>query len=326
MKLAEGGRILFDLDLIKPITLEQAEAAKRRLPENHPKIADVELKVRILGSGYKGEKTLNYFLGLLPETNYHIFHGLRLPARNSFFQMDAHLLSSKLIILLESKNYSGTLTLEKHQLTQEFNNTKMIYDNPIAQVNRHKILLQYFFQKYQIPPIPIETVVVFTNSSAEVKIAPGYHEADKKICKASNLLKKIQELEKYYAKDIVDQKTIGKIKRLLLSKHTPFKSDFLKTMGIEKCAILTGPRCSNCSFIPIEYQKNKWICPICQQISKECCLEAINDFFLLIKTTITNSELREFLHLPSRRTASYQLELLNLPSTGTKKGKVYHPH
>ena len=323
-KLAKGGGKLFDLPLIKPITLKQAEAAQRRLPSNHLMMAEVELKIRKLASGYKGEKTLHYFLRLLPEKNYHIFHGLRLPARDSFFQMDAHLLSPKLIILLESKNYSGTLTIEKQQLTQEINNTKVVYDNPISQVNRHKILLQYFFLKYQIPPIPIETVVVFTNSSSEIKIANGYHEAEKKICKAFNLLKKIDEIEKYYPKDKVDQKTIGKIKRLLLSKHTPFRSDFLKTLGIDRTDILPGVRCSDCWFIPMNYKKNKWICPVCQKISKEGSLEAINDYFLLINTSITNSELREFLQLPTRRASSYQLELLNLPSTGTKKGRVYH--
>ncbi|MBM7650651.1 nuclease-related domain-containing protein [Neobacillus cucumis] len=115
---------MFDLQLIKPITLQQAEAAQRRLSTNHPMMAEVESKIRILASGYKGERTLNYFLGLLPEKNYHIFHGLRLPVRNSFFQMVAHLLSPRLIILIESKNYSGTRTLEKHQLKQEVNNSK----------------------------------------------------------------------------------------------------------------------------------------------------------------------------------------------------------
>ncbi|PLS05803.1 nuclease-related domain-containing protein [Neobacillus cucumis] len=315
---------MFDLPLIKPITLQQAEAAQRRLPSNHPKMAEVEVKIRILASGYKGEKTLNYFLGLLPEKNHHIFQGLRLPARDSFFQMDAHLLSPRLIILLESKNYSGILTLEKHQLTQEINNIKMVYDNPISQVNRHKILLQYFFQKYQIPPIPIETVVVFTKSSAEVKVAQGYQEAEKKICKAGDLLKKIEELEKYYPKDRVDSKTVGKIKRLLLSKHTPYRADFLGSLSINKSDILPGVCCSNCLYMPMEYKKNKWLCPVCLKISKEGSLKAINDFFLLINTSITNSELREFLQLPTRRASSYQLELLNLPSTGTKKGRIYH--
>ena len=247
------------------------------------------------------------------------------PAQNSFFQIDALLLSPKLIILLESKNYSGTLTLEKHQLKQEVNNTKMIYDNPIAQVNRHKILLQYFLQKYQIPPLPIETLVVFTNSSAEVKIATGYYDAEKYICKAANLLLKMRELEKFYPKEQFNQKMMGKIRKLLLSKHTPLRSDFLKTMGITKSDILPGFLCSICLNVPMKYYRNKWICPSCQQISTESCEEAIKDYFLLFHSSITNSELQEFLQLPTRRAAAYQLELLKFPSTGTKKGRIYHP-
>lgn len=318
---------MFDLDLIKPIILEQAEATQRRLPINHVMRNDVEVKVRKLASGYQGEKTLNYFLGLLPQKNYHIFHGLRLPAEKSFFQMDAHLLSTKLIIILESKNYSGTLFIENLQLTQEFNESKLIYENPIAQVNRHKLLLHYFFQKYQLPAIPIETLVVFTKSSSEIKIAPGYAEGEKKICKASNLLKKIEELEKYYTQDRVDQKTIGKIKRLVLNKHIPIRTDFLQMMGIDKNDILTGIRCPNCSFIPMHYNRNNWKCPACQHFSKDTLLEAINDYFLLIKPSITNSELRQYLHLPSRRASTYLLTLLNLPSTGVQKGRTYHqPH
>ncbi|EKN65425.1 NERD domain-containing protein [Neobacillus bataviensis LMG 21833] len=172
---------MFDLELNRPIALEQAEAAQRRLPIFHEMRHDIEIKVRNFASGYQGEKKLRYFLGLIPEKRYHIFHGLRLPAENSFFQMDAHLLSAKLIILIESKNYSGKISIGKLQLTQEINNSTAIYDNPIVQVNRHKLLLQYFFKKYQIPPIPIETLVVFTKSSAEINIAPGYAEAEKKI-------------------------------------------------------------------------------------------------------------------------------------------------
>lgn len=323
--MVKGGDILFDLNLIKPITLEQAKATQRRLPINHVMMKEIKEKVRKLESGYKGEKTLNYFLGLLPEKKYHIFHGLRLPTRKSFFQMDALLLSSRLLIILESKNYSGSLLIEKHQLNQEINNTKMIYENPIAQVNRHKILLQYFFEKYQIPAVPIETLVVFTRNSSEVKIAPGYTEAEKKICKANNLLKKIEELEKHYNTERMDQKQVGKIRKIVLNKHTPLRTDFLQTLGIDKSEILTGVRCPNCSFIPMDYQRNTWKCPKCQTTAKDAYLEAVSDYFLLIKPSITNIELREFLLLPTRRSSTYLLKLLNLPSSGFKKNRVYYP-
>ncbi|WP_081798015.1 nuclease-related domain-containing protein [Neobacillus dielmonensis] len=38
-----------------------------------------------------------------------MFHGLRLPIGKTFFQIDALMFSPKVIIPLETKNYSGTL-------------------------------------------------------------------------------------------------------------------------------------------------------------------------------------------------------------------------
>lgn len=97
-------------------------------------------------------------------------------------------------------------------------------------------------------------------------------------------------------------------------------------MGIHKSSILSGVRCPDCSFIPMNYERNKWKCPDCHHILKDAHLAAIEDYFLLIKTSITNSELREYLHLPTRRSSTYVLALLNLPSSGSKRGCVYHQH
>lgn len=316
---------MFIKELEKSQKLIEAQAIDRRIPINHIKRPELEKKLRILISGYQGEKTLNYYLSLLPKDKYHIYQGLRLPGENSsFFQMDGLLKSSKMIFILETKNNSGTLTIDKHQLTQEYNGNKEIYQNPVTQVNRHKILLQNFFIKYKISTIPIENLVVISKSSAELKIAPGYHEAEKKVCKASNLLKELERIEKYHNKEVFDKPTMNKVKNLFLKKHTPLKSNLLQELGIEKSEILTGVGCPHCGTLPMEYGRKGWKCPKCLRISKDAHIDAINDYFILIKPTITVSELREFLHLPSNRVAAYILSLLNLLSTGEKKGRVYH--
>src|SRR4051812_45304684 len=100
------------MELTPPTFLLQAEALERRIPENHRKMQDVKAKIRILRSGYNGEKTMKYYLEQIPEPKYHIFYGLRLPIGNTFFQIDALLLSQKLIITLDAKNHSGTLRFE----------------------------------------------------------------------------------------------------------------------------------------------------------------------------------------------------------------------
>jgi len=290
---------LFENELEKPIHLKQAEALERRTPINHPKRKELEMKLRNLESGYQGEKTLHYFLGLLPSKKYHIFHGLRLPVGDTHFQIDALLISSKVIIILDAKNYSGKLLIEKQQLTQEYNDSKEVYDNPIAQVNRHKLLLRNFFEKYDIPVTPIEPLVVLTRSSTEVKMAPGYTEAEKKVCRVNNLLMKLEEIEKYSRHEIFDSKIMSKMKRHLLAKHEPLINDLEKVYGIKLGETMTGVRCRNCTYIPMNYYKGTWICPKCNTVSKDAYLEAVNDYFLIIKPTMTNSELRAFLHLPS---------------------------
>lgn len=60
------------------------------------------------------------------------------------------------------------------------------------------ILLNYWFEKNQLLLVPLDYLVCFTNSKAGLHISPGYIEAEKKVCKAENLLMKIGELDKYF--------------------------------------------------------------------------------------------------------------------------------
>ncbi|MDR6999117.1 nuclease-related domain-containing protein [Neobacillus niacini] len=315
---------MFEKDLIKPILLEQHEALERRIPKNHPSRAAVQEKLINLRSGYRGENTLHYYLSLLPLKKYHIFHDIRLPHGESFFQIDAFLLSEKSGLIIDSKNYSGSLLLERHQLTQEVNENKKVYSNPLSQVARHKILLNYFFEKSQLPIIPLDHLVCFTNSKAALHITPGYSEAEKKVCRAENLLIKIAEHEKFFKKDYLDQKLMGKIKRQILNKHTPLQSDVLQLYNIYPSELIPGVLCPKCLYLPMRYKGRKWVCPICNTISKDAHLPAIYDYFLLIKPFITNAELCWFLQLPSPRAAAYLFSHLNFPFSGTNKGRIYH--
>jgi hypothetical protein len=316
---------LFEKNLTKPLVLEQHEALLRRLFQTHPIRPLVDAKKERLKAGYNGEKTINYFLGLLPSEKFHIFHNIRLPAEKGFFEIDTFLLSSKFSFINEGKNYSGTLLLERNQLTQEVNGEKKVYENPLVQVNRHKILLKYWFEKNQLPIVPSEHFVCFSNSSSIINISPGYLEAEKRVCKAVELIRKINEYENFYKNETIDQEGIAKIKKLILSQHVPRRMKILKEYRIDKKEILTGVQCpfSECDFIPMNYKWGFWECPKCHFRSRDAHLQAINDYFLIIGPTITNSEITEFLHLPSSRGATNLFSHLNLPFTGKTKDRVY---
>lgn len=258
---------MFDKGFEISKTLLQAEALKGRLVKNHYKIPEIEEKIKILKSGYIGEKVINYYLSQLPNEKYHIFHNLRLPNGDKFFQIDFLLLSSK-ILIIEGKNHSGTIHIEKNQMIQEGLDKKEVFENPITQANRHKLLLTYLFDHYKLPYIPIDPFVIFTRNSAEIKISPGYREAEEKICKAGNLLMKIAEFEKTI-KNVIQVQDIAKIRDFLLSKHTPKETDILVMFKIEKNEIITGVRCPRCLFIPMNIKRNTWICPSCDLKSKD---------------------------------------------------------
>ncbi|WP_256358259.1 nuclease-related domain-containing protein [Bacillus sp. sid0103] len=312
------------MELTPPTFLLQVEALERRIVENHRKMQDIKAKIRILRSGYNGEKTIKYYLEQIPEHKYHIFYGLRLPMGNTFSQIDALLLSPKLIVTLDAKNHSGRLRFEKNQMIHEYGDIREIYENPIAQVNRHKILLRHLFDNNKIPFIPIENFVAVCKPSTEIIINQGYIEAEKKVIRAYDLLKMIDELEETNNEKRLNQKALNEVINLLIKLHTPQEIDILNFFQIADAEVITGVQCPRCLYIPMDYKRSKWICPECLLFSKDAYLNGINDYFLLKKPSFSNPEIRRFLHLPSSRTTTSFLPKLNFPHTGTKRGRIYH--
>ena len=312
------------MDLTPPTFLLQTEALERRVAENHRKMPDIKSKIRILRSGYNGEKTLKYFLEQIPDHKYHIFYGLRIPTGNTFFQMDALLLSPKLILIIDAKNHSGTLRFEKHQLIHQYADNRDVYENPIAQVNRHQVLLRYLFEQYKVPIIPIESLVTVCKPSTEIIINQGYAEAEKKVVRAYDLLTKVDELEEIHCVKKLNQKIINQVINLLITQHSPLKIDILNYFQMTEVEIIPGVQCPRCLYMPMDYRRGHFICPVCLLFSKEAFNNGINDYFLLIKPSFTNPEIRKFLQMPSPRTTASNISKQNLSYTGTKRGRIYH--
>lgn len=314
---------MFDKVIEIPKLLEQVEAVEGRLSENHYALPEIKFKIKALKSGFNGEKTIYYYLSQLPKEKFYIFHDLRLPYGNGFFQIDALLLSQKMKLILEGKNHSGTLHFDRNQMIQEYNGNREIYENPVSQANRHKILLDYFLKQYKIPLIPSDYYVIICKPSAEIIISSGYTEAYRKIHRAGNLLEIIEESEKRFNRKVVNEETIKNISKLLIKSHTPKEYDVLPMFGINKGDILPGVQCPRCLRLPMTYHRMCWICPYCQFVSRDAHFKAIKDHFLIFNTPITNSEIRTFLQLPNTRITSYFLSLVHLPHSGVSKGRIY---
>lgn len=314
---------LFAKECLLPLRIQKYEALDPRLIPNHPIRSTLLTEHNNWMAGYKGEKSLDFYLSMLPEEKYLIFHNLRILLGKYFFQIDILLLSAAFGLVLEVKNRTGEYHFQKH-LNQTTLKNKRIR-NPVLQARVQAIKLNMWLQKYHLPAFPIQYFFVNSNENATIRIEHGNEQILRYISNSEGLLEKISQTANSNKKEILDPKELRKIKRLLLTNDTPENLDILHHFHLSQQEILPGVFCPDCNHLPIIYTNGTWVCPKCQSKSKTAHHPAVNDYFLLIKPTITNAELRQFLHIPSPRSANNLLGHMNLTASGTYKGRVYTP-
>lgn len=324
LKIQRSDLTLVIKELPVPLRLVLTEILLRRLLLGHSIRPKVEKDLAKRRAGHWGEITLaNYLKELIPD-KYYIFHDLQFCIQGVHFQIDTLLISSNYILIIEAKNISGTLTFD-NQFQQLIRlEDDEAFEDPRIQALRNVRLLKRMLHRNGIQVGPIEYLVFFSNVKTKLKAAAGNQSDLSKICKARELFIKIDEFEDKYQKEIFTPGKIQKIGDFLLSQHNPRKINILAEYKLSTEDLRTGVCCPSCFAIPMIYVRGKWICPLCQTTSKNAFIEGINDYFYLYKSTITNSECKKFLHLPSNNIAQKLLFSLNLESTGKTKGRVYH--
>jgi hypothetical protein len=307
-----------------PIEIPKHKALLGRIHSNHPRIPEIEKNYKNKMAGYNGEKSLDFYLSLLSDSKYYIFHGLRLLYKNYYFQIDTLILCAQFALILEVKNIAGKLYFDKdfHQMTRTRNDMKERYKNPVAQARLQAFKLKKWLQKHHYVDLPIQ--YLFVNSNERAILISNSKSMNRNICNSEFLNDKIEQIENYYNIDKLDAKDLRKIKRLLLTSHIPANPDILQTYKISPKEILTGVRCPYCDYLAMKYKRGKWECPNCKEKSNSAHIQAIQDYFLLIKPSITNSELRCFLHIESPKIAHKILTSMDLPYTGKFKDRVYY--
>ena len=311
-----------------PIRIQKNDALLRRLPKNHSKRAAIEQDQAKRMAGYRGEQSLDYYVSKLPEKDFIIFHGIRLTDGKYFFQMDTLILSPYFLLILEVKNFFGTLFFDPilNQLIQTTQNgEEKGYANPIEQANQQSRSLKKWLDKINIIA-PIDFLVVISKPSTIIKTPPNNTHILQKVTHVQFLLSRIEKHKDMYKKEIFPPKELKKLTRLILKSHVPEMFDCLKHYEITSDELITGVICPNCFSYPVKRHYGTWFCLSCQYKNKNAHLQAVTDFFLLNNDTpISNQQFRDFLHLTSADVARKMLISMNLSSTGTNKGKVYLP-
>ncbi|MFL6561223.1 MAG: NERD domain-containing protein [Bacillus sp. (in: firmicutes)] len=315
--------------LTPPERLFLTEILKIRLIKGHSKYQEIERDLAKRWAGYWGEIALANYVKELPHDKYHIFHDLQLQINGIPFQIDTLLLSQNYILIIEAKNIAGTLTFDNtfNQLirTNE-DGTEESFEDPRVQCLRLQSLLRNWLIKNHCNLLPVDTLIFFKSTRTILKTNTGDKTDFTKICKGRDLFNKIEGMEQRYTHERIDQETMNKIGNLLLNQHSPKPIYILKEYNLTKKDIRSGVCCPNnqCNYIPMNYKRGNWGCPSCLTTSKDAILKTLTHYFYLYKPTITNQEIRVFLHLTSPNTTQKALHKLNLQTTGNTKNRVYY--
>lgn len=314
---------------IIPIKIQKIKALLRRIPNSHWKRAEIEADLAKRWAGFRGEQTLDFQLSKLPKRDFMIIHGLRLSNGKHFFQIDTLLLTTSFVLILEVKNYIGTLYFDPilNQLIQTTPNGEVKgYANPIEQARLQQTELKRWLENRNIS-IPIEFLIVISRPSTIIQTAPGHMNMLRKVLHVQFLLNRIEKIESSYKQGMLQPKDLKKVCRILLKQHLPETFDVLKFYNIPQNEILTGALCSNYpSPIALKRHHGTWFCTNCHTKDKTAHINAINDYFLLTNDSpITNEQFRHFLHLSSADIAKKLLTGMKLTHKGTTKGRVYLP-
>ena len=309
----------------RPIKMLKLEALSRRLSANHPKQERIKNDFRKIRTGFNGERSIGKELKNLPK-EYRVFHDLRLDLVGSrYFQMDFLIITRNYCIIIEVKNFAGTLYFDRTypQLIRSKDGQEQAYLDPLIQVDVQKSRLKDWLTFHKFPSLPIETLIANANSNTIIRTTPGFTPILKKITGKETLITKIHTLEEKYPSEQLTQRQSTRLSNTILQKNTPHNPDILNLYQIDEQDLLKSVQCPECAALNMHYHWGKWSCSQCSYASKDAHIQTLRDFALLIKPNITNKQARLFLQIDSIDIMQRMLSSLELPYSGQFKNRVY---
>lgn len=302
------------------------EALVRRFPPDDFKKAEFEKKLYRKRAGYKGEKTLDYFLEQFDHSEMVILNDLRIPINNTHFQIDTLIITTNFLLIIDSKNYAGTLIFlpEFNQLIRILNDIEEVFSDPILQTKIQASQLKAFLEKHHITPPPIEYLVAISNTQAIIKNPTNDQEVSYRVFRSTNVAFKIPPFFKKHTQSLFSKNDMRKIARHLVRAHEPLVPD-PKSMNLPLDKMVQGVQCPACEEFNTDYHQGKWTCKECGHKSADAHIQALKDYFLIYGPSITSKQFRDFTKVKSPSTAKRLLSSSDLTFFGTTKGRSYSP-
>lgn len=283
-------------------------ALQHRLPTRHERYPQIQKKVRNEFAGFHGEKRLLYPLSKFP-SYCKVLPNIRLNFYSNHFQMDFILISSKFILILESKYYSDDLLFDEtvHQVIQTKGEEFKVFEDPVLQAEEQAFQLTNWLEYFGLSNVPIEYYVVMTNSNTRLRIESTNTHHALRVISLQRLPSLFRELSNEHDNHLT-VKQINHLSNQITHHNTPYLPDILKQNRIQPSELKRGNFCMNCGNLGMKMTRRRWQCPRCNHRDALAHENALKDYYLLYGKEITNRAFRKFTGLESSHTARDMLK------------------
>jgi len=274
------------------------QALLEHLESGHPARAKIEADLAKYQAGFRGEQNLAYFLDTFQKDDWHLFYALKLKD----CQIDTLLLTPTFISLLESKNYAGAVRFETDgQFLRRITDWYEGYPNPLLQVGRHRALLRKWLANYGVPQLSIEADVSIAFPTTIIENPGHLRHVQEHVFHAEHAPLKIEKLMGKYKHTGNLAKFFPQVEQLLLQEHIDEPPNVLTLFNVHQSELQRGVCCDKCRAFDMQRIYANWLCPRCGNKSKNAHIPMILDYFLLLGSSMTNKQCREFLRVNDRK-------------------------
>ena len=229
--------------------------------------------------------------------------------------MDTLILTKKYIALLEIKNIRGKIAFQKNpdQLIREFDGEVTPFKCPEQQITRQTKKLQVLLKELKID-LPIKKLIVLAYSKTHVILPPKYTTIVMG-CDISIYMDDYNQLP-----DVLSTTKFNQLSRQLAAKSFEYiPPSIAQTYPVKLADVKTGLICPICK----RKVSGQLKCPTCKVGKLLLQQQAVEDWFYLMKDSITNRECVYFLELKDKHAGNYLLNKLPLQPVNNHKLRHY---
>ncbi|WP_144511993.1 nuclease-related domain-containing protein [Bacillus sp. FJAT-22090] len=297
---------------------EALHALYKRIPRDHSKFSTIQEDHYQKVAGDIGEEVVMKVVEQLTlPYKFYAFHNISI-YNESLFQMDILIITPYYALIFEVKNIKGEIMFTDQQLIRTLPSKEISsFDNPILQVEDYEYQLKHVFQTNNIP-LPIYGAIVFAFSSSIIKVPPK----NKTILFRRGIKSYLRNIQ--IGPRMLTDTQLEHVKDFLLKANTDFQSfPITKHYGIDPTSIRGGVECIHCGLIGMKKLSRNWFCPRCKVYHRTAHENALKDYFLVFKNTMTNQDCQQFLKLNNKHEATRILRNSMLMKSGQSRNRKY---